>query len=364
MLDKSVITTKLAALYQEIVAIREDDAYLKSIGAYGSDMSIELWDWSQGVGLYGIWRLYEATGDQTYVDYLSAWFERHRAEAAVKNVNHVAPMLTLVSLLEQQENVQWRALVNEYGEWIEQGLLRTEMGGFAHTTATRNNEGQLWVDTLFMSGLFHVKAGQLLNKPAYCEEVIYQFLLHTQFLSDPVSGLWRHGWHFTEKHHFAGALWGRGNGWAAITAVELLELTRASHSASSRFIEQNFLRQSEALLNAQADNGMWHTLLNDPHSYQESSATAAIAYAFLKGYRLGILDSRFADAGVNAIAALLARIDQQGQLAEVSSGTPVFMTLPEYTDVPIRQRSYGQSLAMLALAEMLRHPDLMHTKPV
>lgn len=38
MLDKSVITGKLAALYQEIIAIREDDAYLKSIGAYGSDM--------------------------------------------------------------------------------------------------------------------------------------------------------------------------------------------------------------------------------------------------------------------------------------------------------------------------------------
>lgn len=46
----------------------------------------------------------------------------------MKNVNHVAPMLTLVPLLEQQENAQWRALVNEYGEWIEQGLLRTEMG--------------------------------------------------------------------------------------------------------------------------------------------------------------------------------------------------------------------------------------------
>ncbi|MGL9750760.1 MAG: glycoside hydrolase family 88 protein [Symbiopectobacterium sp.] len=158
--------------------------------------------------------MYQASWDQTYVDYLSAWFERHQTEAAVKNVNHVAPMLTLVSLLEQQENAQWRAL------------------------------------------------------------------------------------------------------------------------------------------------------LNDMHSYQELSATAAIAYAFLKGFRLGILDSRFADAGVNAIAALLARIDQQGQLAEVSSGTLVFMTLPEYTDVPIRQRSYGQSLAMLALAEMLRHPNFLGTKPV
>lgn len=359
MLNKSLINQKLALLYQEIVAIREDDNYLKSIGAYGSDMSIELWDWSQGVGLYGIWCLYQGTNDPRYRAYLIGWFERHWDEATVKNVNHVAPMLTLVSLLEQQDNPKWHSLVQEYAAWIDQGLLRTDMGGFAHTTATRNNEQQLWVDTLFMSGLFQIKAGVLLNRPDYREEVIYQFLLHSQFLADPVSGLWRHGWHFAEKRHFAGALWGRGNGWAAITAVELLEIIRTTSSASSRLIEQSFLRQSAALLETQASNGMWHTLINSPDSYQESSATAAIAYAFLKGYRLGILTTAYQQAGLRAIAALLERIDEQGQMAEVSSGTPVFNSLSDYLDVPLRQRSYGQSLTMLALAEVLHHPDFI-----
>ncbi|MGL9734342.1 MAG: hypothetical protein ACR5LD_08935 [Symbiopectobacterium sp.] len=53
--------------------------------------------------------MYQATRDQSYIEYLSAWFEHHQTEAAVKNVNHVAPMLTtLVSLLKQQKNAQWR----------------------------------------------------------------------------------------------------------------------------------------------------------------------------------------------------------------------------------------------------------------
>lgn len=360
LLSTALLESKLHALYQEIIAIREDDAYLKSIGAFGSDMSIELWDWSQGVGLYGIWRLYQSTGEQRYLDYLLGWYERHCAEAAVKNVNHVAPMLTLVSIYEAQRDPRWLPLIEEYGDWLEHGLLRTSMGGFAHTTATRNNEEQLWVDTLFMSGLFHAKAGRLLGRQNWCDEILYQFMLHAQFLIDPVTGLWRHGWHFAQKHHFAGALWGRGNGWAAATAVELLEML-PQPSPARRLLEQNYLRHCQALLAVQAANGMWHTLLIDPTSYQESSATAAIAYAFLKGVRLGLLDSGYERAGGAALAALTERINDRGELAEVSSGTPVFKTLDEYCRVPIKQRSYGQSLAMLALAEGLLHLGLRNT---
>lgn len=358
-IDQTLVKQKLLALYDEIIAIREDDAYLKSIGAYGSDMSIELWDWSQGVGLYGIWRLYQSTKDPRYLSYLEGWYERHAAESAVKNVNYVAPMLTLVSMVEVSGQERWVPLVEEFCDWIRTGLPRTEMGGFAHTTATRNNEEQLWVDTLFMSGLFFARAGVVLGRPEYVDEIIYQYLLHTQFLSDPATGLWRHGWHFREKHHFANALWGRGNGWAAATGVDLLEIMPRS-TPSAWLIQQNVIRHCRGLLERQDASGMWHTLLDDPNSYLEASATAAIAYAFLKGQRLGLLVPQYEEAGARAVAALLERIDAQGQLADVSTGTPVFKTLEEYRQVEIRQRSYGQSLAMLALSEALLHPHLTY----
>ncbi|MFT4173352.1 MAG: glycoside hydrolase family 88 protein [Rhodocyclaceae bacterium] len=356
-IDSSQIERKLGALYEGLILVREDDAQLRASGAYGSDMSIELWDWAQGVGLYGIWRLYQATREARYRDYLEAWFERHRHEATVMNVNHVAPMLTLISLWEDRGGDLDRALIETYAKWIDGSLLRTQMGGFAHTTATRDNDDQLWVDTLFMSGLFHAKAGVLLDHPGYSHEVLYQFILHTQFLMDPASALWRHGWHFGERHHFAGALWARGNGWAAVTAIELLEMLPGdANAAALRSVREAFQRHCGALLATQAANGMWHTLLDEPTSYQESSATAAIAYAFLKGARLGVLPASYEEAGTRAVAAVMARIDDAGNVAEVSSGTPVFDTLQAYRDVPIKQRSYGQSLAMLALAECLLHP--------
>ncbi|MGC3961822.1 MAG: glycoside hydrolase family 88 protein [Rhodocyclaceae bacterium] len=363
-ISKAELERKLAALHDGVTAIREDDALLRASGAYGSDMSIELWDWAQGVGLYGIWRLYRATGDAHYLDYLEGWYARHRHEAAVKNVNHVAPMLTLASLWEMRGGDEDRDLIEDYSAWIASDLLRTEMGGYAHTTATRNNEEQLWVNTLFMSGLFQAKAGALLGRPSYCDDVLYQFLLHAHFLIDRESGLWRHGWHFGERHHFSRALWARGNGWAAITAVELIDLLPPSVGAAAlRFAREAFQRHCTALLKVQAGNGMWHTLLDEPTSYQETSGTAAIAYAFLKGVRLGLLPPPFEAAGARAIRAVLDRVDTAGDVAEVSSGTPVFNTLQEYRDVPIKQRSYGQSLAMLALSECLLHPALHGARP-
>ena len=32
---------------------------------------MEIWDWSQGVALYGIWKYYRLTGKGQYLDYLT-----------------------------------------------------------------------------------------------------------------------------------------------------------------------------------------------------------------------------------------------------------------------------------------------------
>lgn len=50
------IYQKLELLFNEIITVRTDDAALKKLKVIASDLSIENWDWSQGVGIYGIWR--------------------------------------------------------------------------------------------------------------------------------------------------------------------------------------------------------------------------------------------------------------------------------------------------------------------
>lgn len=347
------IYQKLEQLFNEIITVRTNDAALKKLKVIASDLSIENWDWSQGVGIYGIWRLYQVTGEQRYLDYVLAWYQRRLAEGLPeKNINRMAPMLTLTTMGIAQETREHQALIEEYAHWIEHELLRTQENGFTHCTSDHLNEEQLWVDTLFMSGLFYARASTYLNRPSYLDEVSYQFLLHIKYLIDRDTGLWMHGWNFTGNGNYGKALWGRGNGWAAISTVDFLEMLD-HQDASYQMILNTFRRQADAAVRYQDASGMWRTLLNQPDSYLEASGTAGFTYALLKGIRLSLLDERYHDAAWKGVDALLSRISPQGEVADVSAGTSVGYDLDHYRKIAIKQRAYGQSLTMLALTEAL-----------
>jgi unsaturated rhamnogalacturonyl hydrolase len=54
---------------------------------------------------------------------------------------------------------------------------------------------------------------------------------------------------------------------------------------------------------------------------------------------------------------VLASIDRDGMVANVSYGTRMGRDLQFYRDIPIHPTGYGQALAILCLTEGLRHLD-------
>lgn len=148
----------------------------------------------------------------------------------------------------------------------------------------------MWDDTLMMTVIPLAKIGLLLNRPAYVEEAKFQFMLHIQYLMDPVSGLWFHGWQHTELggHRFAGALWARGNCWITIAIplfLSILELPPTD--PMYRFLAATLKRQVDALVLLQDQaSGLWHTLLIDPSSYVETSAAAGFVAGIYMGIRM------------------------------------------------------------------------------
>ena len=117
------------------------------------------------------------------------------------------------------------------------------------------------------------------------------------------------------------------------------------------FLLSTLLRQAEALERCQDESGLWHTLLDDPDSYLETSASSAFAYGILKAVRKGFLPARFALVGERAVRGVLQEIMPDGTVQGVSYGTPVFATLQEYKDIPICPMPYGQSMALMMLVE-------------
>ncbi len=311
------------------------------------------WEWPQGIGLYGMYQYYKRTGNKTYLDYIISWFDARMEEGIpTRNVNTTAPMLTLAFVAEETGNQKYLSLCQDWAQWVMTEMPRTEEGGLQHIVSGEENRQQLWDDTLFMTVLFLAKMGVMLNKKEYQQEAVYQFLLHARYLEDRKTGLWFHGWCFEGRHNFAQALWARGNCWITAGIPELLEIMEPE-PADRRFLIRILNTQVEALAKLQADSGLWHTLLDDPASYEESSAAAGFAYGILKGIHTGILPDRFQSVADKAVEGVLRHIDQDGTVGQVSYGTGMGRSLDHYREIPLCPMAYGQSLTVMMLAEAL-----------
>jgi unsaturated rhamnogalacturonyl hydrolase len=199
------------------------------------------------------------------------------------------------------------------------------------------------------------KIGLLLDRPHYVSEATFQFLTHVAYLMDRETGLWFHGWSFDGNHNFAKARWARGNSWLTMVIPDFLELVDLPEpDPVRRFLVEVLDAQVAALAELQDTSGLWHTLLDDPSSYLEASATAGFAYGILKAVRKGYLDSEYAAVAEKAIRAVIANISDDGELQQVSFGTGMGSDLDFYRDIPLTSMPYGQAMAILCLAEYLR----------
>jgi unsaturated rhamnogalacturonyl hydrolase len=322
------------------------------------------WEWTHGIGLYGLWHYYTLTGSQKTKDIMIGWFEKQLARGTTKNINTMSPFLTLAYLYEDTGNRTYVPWLDTWAEWLMNGLPRTKYGGFQHMTYLTVNENELWDDTLMMSAVPLAKIGLTLNRPEYVEEAKRQFMLHCQYLFDPTTGLFFHGWKFedgkdgTIGHNFARARWARGNAWLTIVIPEFVELLRLQPGDPLRDILLSILEaQCKALTRLQCENGMWRTILDvsvEEGSYEETSATAGFAYGMLKGVRKGYLGKEYLEPAVKGIKAVLSRINPEGELLEVSFGTGMGSDLQQYKDIAITSMPYGQAMAIMALGEFLR----------
>lgn len=320
-------------------------------------IDIDCWEWPQGVGLFGLYRYYEVSKKEEVLEFLIRWYDERLAEGILeKNVNTTSPMLTLTYLYEITGKEQYLDFIKEWCDWImvEQGLIRTGDGCFQHMITGEPNPDEILIDTLFMTVFFLARAGKMLNRPEYVNEAGYQILTHIKYLLDKNTGLFYHGFSFERNDNYGGVRWGRGNCWYTIVALELVREIPMDEGMK-RFLLNVYENQVKALKqNADAQTGLWHTIIDDESSYLELSASAAFLYGIMQGVRLGILPKNeyqeFIDRGMSGI---FSYIEADGTVSGVSYGTPIGLNPEFYKEIICCPMTYGQALVLLLLQEAL-----------
>ncbi|MEG0898028.1 MAG: glycoside hydrolase family 88 protein, partial [Ruthenibacterium sp.] len=139
MINREAVKQTSMQIIEHIMQDRKEDNNIL--------FDMDVWDWSQGVALYGIWKYYQLTGEKQYLNYLTHWFDTKRNRPIVHNINTMAPLLTLCFLYEETGNEEYLNDCKTCAEWLLNDLPKTEMGGFQHVTIDSDNHQQLWADT-------------------------------------------------------------------------------------------------------------------------------------------------------------------------------------------------------------------------
>lgn len=342
----------------------EDEAELskagESIGFFARDFGIKEWDWPQGVGLYGLLKIMQAKNQKDYKEFLYHWFKDNiKNGLPSKNINTTTPLLTLVELNNYYQDTEFESLCLTWADWLMNCLPRTREGGFQHVTsangdrqAVRLNDSEMWIDTLFMTVLFLNKMGHKYKNPEWISESIHQVLMHIKYLYHKETGLFYHGWSFNQRSNFSGVFWCRGNSWFTLGILDYIDMFDGNMEPGLKaFILDTYKAQVSKLKELQSSNGLWHTVLTDPSSYQEASGSAAITAGIIKGLKAGILDDSYLPCAQKAVNAILDNIDADGTVLHVSGGTGIGPDADYYKNILIAPMAYGQSLTILALAE-------------
>ena len=154
--------------------------------------------------------------------------------------------------------------------------------------------------------------------------------------------------------------WGRSNGFAAMGFAELLSYMPEGHDLRPELLEAH-IKHLEALIPLQQPDGTWLQMLDYPGSYHEMSVTCMVGYALARGIRSGWLGDKFREPLERAWSATSERIDDEGGLVDVCTGTGVQTSTKEYLDRPAEfgfdHRGGSMALWFAVEVERLRRKD-------
>lgn len=308
------------------------------------------WDWPCGVAYYGICAAFTSTGREEYLKLVKDRVDEYIGLGLPSwTVNTCAMGHSMITLYEKTgDETYWNIALSKL-DYLRSKALRFADNVLQHTVSVNNDfPEQAWADTLFMAAFFMLRMGVKMKDDALIDDALNQYYWHIKYLQDPETGLWYHGYDNRTGGHMSGFFWGRANAWAAYTMSQVGRILPEAY-LYPKFMDVagSLSEQLSALKLLQTPDGLWRTLLDDPESYEEVSASCGIAAAMLS--RGNPLHQKYV---ARATEGILKNITPDGRVRNVSGGTAVMRDRDGYRSISRDWiQGWGQGLALAFLSE-------------
>ncbi|MFC1764314.1 glycoside hydrolase family 88 protein [Planctomycetota bacterium] len=148
--------------------------------------------------------------------------------------------------------------------------------------------------------------------------------------------------------------WLRGMGWTAVALVELLTYLPQDHPEYQDVLSI-YQQLMVGIAQYQASSGLWHHLVNRTDSFQETSGSIFIVYAFAKGLNQGWLPERYRDVAMTGWRGMMSKRTDDGSI-DGNTGSVRTSASPAYhlNNSTKKTDAYLSGPLFLAGTEMLK----------
>lgn len=311
-----------------------------------------VWFWGDAIAFDGLLDASELLGDDRHASYcghfMEVWLKR-----AFSWTDYLAPGLAAYRLVNSGA-IHFAPALQRLLDFYLKITPRGDNGLHYFRPDLPQYRTTVLVDSLYHVPPFVAACGQHFREKKLYVEALHIWKTHARALALPGKPLLHHNYD-RGTGRLRGYGWGRGNGWALLGLVDLIELLPADLAAEP---VAEFSALSSEIVQLQDESGFWRTLLHDRESYLETSTAGFYGAAFSKAIRLGILPESYRESIEAAWKALVSRIDDEGGAFGTSAVTWAANLLAEdsslYRAAPTEVNVWGQGAALRFASERIR----------
>lgn len=280
------------------------------------------WNYIDGCMIKAILEMYAITKEDKYLKFADDFIDcKVNADGTIEgydvnelNIDNVNAGKTLFELFDLTGKEKYRKAIDLVYSQVAQ-MPRTKEGNFWHKNIYPD---QVWLDGLYMCQPFYMEYETRFHDKKNYDDIFQQFFNVEKNMRDPKTGLYYHAYDSSRAMFWCDKVtglsqnfWLRALGWFSMALLDTLDKADASAAGESyEKLKQIFVELMDAMLKYQDESGMWYQVVNFggmDKNYLETSGSSIMAYALLKGVRLGYLPESYREYAEKAIDGICAK---------------------------------------------------------
>lgn len=286
------------------------------------------WNYIDGCMIKAVLEMYAISKDKKYLDFADAFIDyRVREDGTIdgydineKNIDNVNAGKTLFELYDLTGKEKYRKAIDLIYNQIDiMPRCDNEARSFWHKDIYPN---QVWLDGMYMGQPFYLEYETRYNDRKNYPDILGQFKFVIENMRNPLNGLYYHAIDVSRQAFWCDKVtglsqhaWLRAIGWYSMALLDTLDkMDNSDHKFDEEYdmMKNAFVDLVDSMLKYQHESGMWYQVPNyggmEENTYNgvrgnylETSGSSIMAYAILKGIRLGFLSEDYRQYGEKAI---------------------------------------------------------------